>query len=118
MPVDIPSVGHGWGDPKRGWNFHLHYGIESHAEFSPQSCAQGRNDYDSEDSDDYSKTDDGETTHSQDGCEGETDQGLMFDFEESDGGRDGVREGSGDDERVRDATTSAEMIQGLADIHI
>jgi hypothetical protein len=42
----------------------------------------------------------------------------MFDFEESDGGRDGAREGSGDGGRVRDATTSAEMIQGLADIHI
>jgi hypothetical protein len=113
-----PSVGHGWEDPKRGWNFHLQYGIESHAEFGPQSCVEGSDEYDSDDSDDYSKADDGESTRSQDDCEEETDQGLMFDFEESDGGRDGAKEGSGGDESLRDATTSAEIIQGLADISL
>jgi hypothetical protein len=111
-----PSLGHGWEDPQRGWNFHLQYGIESHAAFGPQNYAAGSDD--SHESDDYSKTDDGETTRSQDDSKGETDQGLMFDFEESDGGRDGAKEGSGDDEHVRDATTSEEIIQGLADISI
>jgi hypothetical protein len=111
-----PSLGHGWEDPKRGWNFHLQYGIESHAAFGPQNYAAGSDD--SHESDDYSKTDDGETTRSQDNRERETDQGLMFDFDDSDGGKDAAKEGSGDDEHVRDATTSGEIIQGLADISI